>query len=131
MADHQPSAEPPKVSLIDEQDMRALRDEGQLLASVLENLPLGVGVYDRAGTLIHSNQRLRGYAGLARLPSKDPDAARRWRAYDANGSVIEPRDYPGARALRGEQAMPGTDFLYTADGSPGRWMRISAIPFLR
>ena len=46
---------------------RALRDQQMLLASVLDNLPLGVGVYDRDGDLIHSNQRMRDYAGLGRL----------------------------------------------------------------
>jgi PAS domain S-box-containing protein len=120
------------LSSIEEQlAKRALRHERALLASVLENLPLGVGVYDDAGVLIHSNQRLRDYAGLARLPSTDPDEARRWQGFDASGAPIAPGDYPGARALRGERAMPGTNFLYTAAGAPARWMRISAIPFSR
>ncbi|WP_288936325.1 PAS domain S-box protein [uncultured Sphingomonas sp.] len=102
-----------------------------LLASVLENLPLGVGVYDPAGNLVQSNQCLRDYTGVAHLPSGDPQSARRWRAYAADGSPIAPEDYPGAKALRGEQAMPGTDFLYTADDAHARWMRVSAVPLRR
>ncbi|WP_426254446.1 PAS domain S-box protein [Sphingomonas sp. DC2300-3] len=110
---------------------RALRDERRLLASVLENLPLGVGVYDGDGALIHSNACLRAYGGLNRLPSQELAETRRWRGYDPDGQRIPPRDYPGARALRGERVTPGIDFLYDPGGAPERWMRVSAIPFRR
>lgn len=110
---------------------RELRDQQKLLASVLDNLPLGVGVYDQAGTLIHSNERMREYAGVSRLPSREPDASRRWRGYDGGNRPIEPSDYPGARALRGEAVTPGIDFLYGQGDRPERWMRVSAIPFRR
>ncbi|MFP5076136.1 PAS domain S-box protein [Rhizobium sp. YIM 134829] len=102
-----------------------------LLASVLQNLPLGVGVYDRDGSLIHSNQSLRDYAPLDRLPSRQSAETRRWRGYDARGRLIDPSDYPGARALRGEQVMPGIDFLYESSKGPERWLRVSAVPFRR
>lgn len=110
---------------------RALRGERRLLASVLENLPLGVGVYDGDGALTHSNACLRAYGDLGRLPSLESVERRRWRGYDPDGRLIPPRDYPGARALRGERVMPGIDFLYDPGGAPERWMRVSAIPFQR
>ena len=110
---------------------RALRDQQQLLTSLLENLPLGVGVYDRSGNLIHSNQRMRDYVGLTRLPSAAPASSRRWHAFDANGAPIQPSDFPGARALRGESVMPGIDFLYEGELGAERWMRVSAVPFRR
>ncbi|MBW6527878.1 PAS domain S-box protein [Sphingomonas sp. RHCKR7] len=110
---------------------RALRDERKLLASVLQNLPLGVGVYDRDGNLTHFNQTLRDYARIDRLPSRQPAETRRWRGYDADGRLIAPSDYPGARALRGERVMPGIDFLYGSDDGPERWLRVSAVPFRR
>lgn len=111
---------------------RALRDQRRLLASVLDALPLGVGVYDQAGCLVHSNERMRDYVGVSRLPSREPAASRRWRGFDADGRPIPPADYPGARALRGEAVTPGVDFLYGADGADGapeRWLRVSAVPF--
>ena len=84
-----------------------------LLASVLDNLPLGVGVYDHYGRLIHFNERMRDYTGLARLPSREPtSSSHRWRSYDPDGRPIPPERYPGARALRGERVTPGMDFLY-------------------
>lgn len=110
---------------------QALRDQQMLLASVLANLPLAVGVYDQAGRLLHSNQRMRDYAGVAQLPLREPALSRRWRGYDVDGRLIAPEDYPGARALRGEPAMPGIDFLYVEEDRPERWLRVSAIPFRR
>lgn len=110
---------------------RALRDERKLLASVLQDLPLGVGVYDRDGNLTHFNQTLRDYARIDRLPSRQPAETRRWRGYDADGRLIAPSDYPSARALRGERVMPGIDFLYGSDDAPERWLRVSAVPFRR
>ena len=111
------------------QTERILREQQMLFASVLDNLPLGVGVYDRHGALVHSNQRMRDYTGLARLPSREPNSWRRWRSYDLDGRPVPPERYPGARALRGERVTPGMDFLYGGQDSPERWMRISAVPF--
>jgi PAS domain S-box-containing protein len=108
---------------------RALHDQRALLASVLDNLPLAVGVYDRSGELIHSNQRLRDYADLISLPSRGLAGLRRWRGYDRDERPIPPEQYPGARALRGETVMPGIDFRYEAPDAPERWVRISAVPF--
>lgn len=110
---------------------RALRDQQALLASLLDNLPLGVGVYDRHGKLVHSNERLRDFVGLTHLPSGGPASSRRWHGYDTENAPIPPDQYPGARALRGESVVPGVDFLYEAENVPERWMRISAVPFRR
>ncbi|MBV9076325.1 MAG: PAS domain S-box protein [Methylobacteriaceae bacterium] len=102
-----------------------------LLAKVLESLPLGVAVYDRHGDVIHSNQQMRDYVGLARLPSREAAIQGRWRGYDAANELIPPDRYPGARALRGETVMPGIDFLYAGRDASERWMRVSAAPFRR
>jgi PAS domain S-box-containing protein len=110
---------------------RALRDQQMLLASVLDNLPLGVGVYDRHGDLVHSNQRMRDYAGVARLPSREPASSARWRGYDADKQLILTDGYPGALALRGKPVTPGIDFLYSNGEAPERWLRVSAVPFRR
>jgi len=107
---------------------QSLGDEQSLLVSVLENLPLAVGVYDRNGSLIHSNQRMRDYVAVDRLPSREPASSQRWRGYDPDGRLIAPEDYPGARALRGETVMPGIDFRYLGDDPQERWVRVSAAP---
>ena len=99
------------------------------LAVVLDTLPLGVGVYGRDGDLIHSNQRMRDYVGLTRLPSREPESSKAWRGYDADNRLIPPERFPGARALRGEFVTPGIDFLYAGRNASERWMRVSAVPF--
>ncbi|VWX51148.1 PAS domain S-box protein [Novosphingobium sp. 9U] len=109
-------------------DKQARREQQTLLTSVLDHLPLGVGVYDRHGDLIHSNQRLRDYVGLTALPSRQKENAARWLSFDESGHQLEPASYPGARALRGERVVPGIDFLYSPDNAPARWMRVSAVP---
>src|SRR5579875_2975775 len=107
----------------------ALRGQQLLFASLLDNLPVGVGIYDLDGRLVHSNQRLRDYAGLNHLPSREPSVSSRWRGFTADHQPIRPEDYPGARALRGETVVPGLDFQYRAPGAPDRWLRVSAVPF--
>ena len=107
----------------------ALRDQQLLLASILNNVPLGIGVYDRNGHLAHSNERMREYVGIDRLPSREPASSPQWRGYDADHRPIPPDRYPGARALRGESSTPGIDFQYRTQDGPERWMRVSAVPF--
>ncbi|WP_424811845.1 PAS domain S-box protein [Roseococcus sp. YIM B11640] len=131
MSEDQFSNEAGQESSTHDRVERALQDECMLLASVLQNLPLGVGVYNCDGNLIHYNQSLRGDAGQGRLPSRQPAEAGRWRGYDSSGRLLDPSDYPGARALRGERVMPGIDFLYEGRDGPERWMRVSAVPFRR
>jgi len=63
------------------------------------------------------------------IPSRDPELTRRWRALDANGGILPPASFPGARALRGETITPGVDFLHTADDGRETWIRVSAAPF--
>ena len=109
----------------------ALRDQQMLLASLLDNLPVGVGIYDRHGGLVRSNQRLRDYAGLTHLPSRERATSWQWRSYDADKQPIRSDAYPGARALRGESVVPGVDFLYEAKDAPPLWLRVSAVPFSR
>lgn len=111
---------------------RALHDQRMLLDSLLDNLPVGVGIYDRHGGLVRSNQRLRDYSGLAHLSSREPATSSQWHSYDGDNQPIRPECYPGARALRGESVVPGIDFLYDdAKDAPQRWLRVSAVPFSR
>jgi PAS domain S-box-containing protein len=105
-----------------------LRDSEARLAAILQQLPIGVGLVDREGRFL-----LRG--GLLNnlwdevMPSQDPAQGERWRSYDADGHPLPVTDYPGARALRGETVLPGTDFIHTADDGHETWIRVSAAPF--
>jgi PAS domain S-box-containing protein len=107
----------------------ALRESEIRLAATLEQLPVAVGLFNMEGVRILSNNALKDYS-LQSIRSQDPASLARWRAYDQNGTVIKFTEYPGPRALRGESAIPGTDFIFlNADGLE-RWTKVSAAPFL-
>ncbi|HWK66383.1 MAG TPA: PAS domain S-box protein [Rhizobiaceae bacterium] len=106
----------------------ALRDSENKLAAILEQFPVGVGLADPEGNITLSNQLLQRY-GLDKIPSRDPNQAERWRGYTPEGQRLSPSDYPSARALRGETAVPGNDFLLTARDGHSIWARVSAAPF--
>ncbi|MCC6586704.1 MAG: PAS domain S-box protein [Bryobacterales bacterium] len=109
------------------QARRALEHSQALLGAFLEQLPMGAGLVDTQGRWVIRNQMLSQWVG-DRLPSRDPDNQWRWMACRRDGGELEPSEYPGARALRGEH-VPGVDFLYTGYDGNQRWTRLSASPF--
>jgi PAS domain S-box-containing protein len=107
----------------------ALRESEARLTALLEQLPIGVGVFGPDGRWIIDNPVLHRYVGK-RLPSLEPEQARRWQAWTEDGEPLPPSEWPGPRALRGETVEPGVTFLHTADDGTERWFRVSAAPFL-
>lgn len=133
MSDHPHSEAGPGTAgdVASERDEQAIGDQRPLLASILDTLPLGVGVYDHHGHLVHSNALMHRYIGLTGAPSHDPTLMDRWRGYDADGEPIPPDRYPGNRALRGETVSRGIDFLHRDRDGLERWIRVTAAPFRR
>ena len=105
-----------------------LRKSEARLSGILRQLPVGVGLFDRKGKFLLRGGLLGGLWGTV-MPSRDSGQAQRWRSYDAQSQLLRPDDYPGARALRGETVLPGTDFLHRADDERETWIRVSAAPF--
>jgi hypothetical protein len=107
---------------------QALRDSERHLAAVLEALPIGVALVDREGQILVGNEFYRTYVPAA-IPSRDEARFGLWKAYDSGGNRIERQNYPGARALRGERAWPGQEFLFHGDPQRGPvWTRVAALP---
>lgn len=106
----------------------ALRHSEARLTALLEQLPVGIGLTDREGRFLIRNSLLNNFVG-DRLSSFDPVFAARWRAWDENGRLLDPSEWPSARALRGESVSPGCEMLYT--GTEGRqiWTRVLSVPF--
>ncbi|HEY0333518.1 MAG TPA: PAS domain S-box protein, partial [Stenotrophomonas sp.] len=98
------------------------------LAAILEQLPVGVALFDRAGRIKLANRIFGPYA-LDYIPSVNHRESQRWRSYTPEGQLLDRSEYPGARALRGETVVPGTDFLFTSPDGRERWTRQSAAPF--
>jgi len=106
----------------------ALRQNEELLSTFLEQLPVGTGLFDTQGHLLLTNSTLHSFISDV-IPSRDPKNSWRWRAWRNNGRLLNQSEWPGPRALRGENVTPGTDFLYTSDNGREIWIRVSAVPF--
>ena len=133
---------PAEIKLIDEVTERtwdalerahaeqALRESQSRLSAVFAALPVGVGFTDTQGTLMLANQQMQRYLPTGILPSRDNDRSSRWQSFQPDGSLIERNEFPGARALRGEQVMPGIDMHYTQDDGTQIWTHVTAVPIL-
>jgi signal transduction histidine kinase/ActR/RegA family two-component response regulator len=97
------------------------------LASIVEQLPISVGLADAHGRMVLTNAFMKHHA-LHTIPSRDPERIKRWHAQRADGTVIEPSQWPGARALRGETVSPGIQFRYVNDEGVEEWLSVAASP---
>jgi signal transduction histidine kinase len=104
-----------------------LAEERSRLRILLENVPVGISFMDKHGRVVISNPLHRQYLPGGVIPSRDAAEAARWVALDGQGNRLEPRMYPGARALRGESATR-IDFCYSSEEHGESWMRVSAVP---
>jgi two-component sensor histidine kinase/PAS domain-containing protein len=92
----------------------------------IENMPVGVGLVEPDGSVVLDNPAFRAILPDAKLPSTRPDAERHWIAHHPDGRPLRRSEFPGARALRGEN-IQGVEFQHLQTGET-RWYRISGIP---
>jgi PAS domain S-box-containing protein len=104
-----------------------LRESEAHLGAVLEQIPVGIGLTDSMGRWVLANALMGRFVDHG-IPSLDPSQMARWRSWDADGRLIEPSQWPGARALSGG-TIPGMDFLFTTERGEEHWTRVSAAPF--
>ena len=108
--------------------MAALRESEARLAAACESVPVGVAVIDTAGVAILSNPEFRRFLPTGIAPSRDPTTVGRWQAWDKRGRSLDPRDFPMARALRGETVVPGQEMLYADETGREIWTAVSTVP---
>ena len=106
---------------------QALRESEARMTAFLDELPVGVGASDRAGRWMITNALMRAFAPQ-QIPSRDPQRATRWQAFDAAGKSIAIDDWPGARALRGETVSAGVAMIHTAEDGTKTWTRVNSAP---
>lgn len=84
-----------------------MTDISHKLASVLDSLPVAIGLFSKTGRVL--GKAGGRFAGLGRgiAPSQDPREAARWRFLDARGAAIPRTHWASARALRGEYDAKG------------------------
>ena len=103
-----------------------LAEERSRLTTLLENLPVGVSFMNKDGRSLISNTLYRSFVPNDVIPSRDPSQSSRWIGLDENGRIIEPDQFAGARALRGEK-VTGMYFCFRTEEREF-WTRVSAAP---
>ncbi|MGH1571046.1 PAS domain S-box protein [Methylobacterium sp. P31] len=106
----------------------ALRQRKAQLAAAFESVPVGIAVIDTDGKATIANAEYRRFLPTGVIPSRDPERCARWRAWDEEGKILDPQNYPGARAMRGESVIPGQDMLYTDDDGREIWTNVATVP---
>ena len=105
----------------------AVRKHEDQLAMVMNALPVGVGMIDSEGNVVTTNPAWKQFVHGG-IPSLDDRENTRWRAAGADGKPLARSEFPGMRALRGDEVVPGIDFLRKQDDGAERWTRMSSTP---
>ncbi len=106
----------------------ALRVSEARLAAAFQSVPAGVAVIDTSGRAILSNAEFRRFLPNGIVPSRDAPSSARWRAWDGHGRLLEPHEWPSARALRGETAVPGQEMLFIDESGREIWTTVATAP---
>ncbi len=106
----------------------ALRESEARLAAAFESVSVGAAVVDLTGSAVVANAAYRRFLPTGVIPSRDPERGARWRGWDAQGEPLDPADFPGARAMRGERVVPGREMLFTDDADREIWTSIATVP---
>lgn len=97
------------------------------LSMILDQMPVGIGVFDSAGALFHSNRHFERAASGA-IPSLQTMTGQYWRPAPGDGEPIDEAAYPAMRALNGDIATPGLDFVRQTSDGRNHWVSVSAVP---
>jgi PAS domain S-box-containing protein len=115
-----------QLAQVRQQAHEQVREKENLLSSVIEQMPIGVGVIDQEGRFVVKNAQMARFVG-PKIPSLDDEAYGRWRGYYPDGQRINRTDYPAQRALRGESDH-GKEYCYRNDDGTDTWTRVAAVP---
>lgn len=103
----------------------ALQASEARLAVIFKSLPVAVSEVDTTGRIVIANQAMERF-----IPSQEKLSNDRWEAYQPDGNLLPLKDYPGARALRGETAYPPLEMRFTQEDGSTIWTHVTAIPIL-
>ncbi len=105
-----------------------VQERDWLLRTFLEQLPVGVALVNSQGEIAVSNAAFRQVIP-GKVPSKGSEELQRWRSWSPDGKLVQPDNWPSARALRGERVAAGMDFLFTDPDGRETWQRVTSVPF--
>ena len=113
-----------------ERQFAAIEAERGRFAMLIRHMPVSVGMFDAEGRVLLDNAAWRACHGTASgtIPSRLSPAERgEWIGFHPDGRALEPSDFPGARALRGE-VVRDVELLHCPWDGDARWYRVSALP---
>lgn len=116
-----------RAAALERQRAEAALNQAHRMTTVVEHLPIGAALVGPSGQILIANPEFQRLLPGPVLPSTDEEGGEDWIALGPDGQRLEPSDYPGARALRGEVAL-NTDFLRRSGGGRERWLRVSGVP---
>ena len=100
------------------------REQQARLALVLDQVPLGLGMFDMFGQFTLHNPLLIELVGDS-IPSAQKQSTADWQGFDADGNLLPVQEFPAVRALRGDDASQPVIFRHV-QGEAERWVRASA-----
>lgn len=106
---------------------QTLNETEQRLQVIFEALPVGIGFSDKQGYYHLINKAMRRYLPDNQMPSVS-SLRHRWSAWDERGNPLPITQYPGARGLRGDTVVPGTEMLYKDENGKDVWTIVSSVP---
>ena len=118
-----------RVSLL-QQAQAALRESEKRLSATFEGVSAGVAAIGLDGKAVIANAEFRRFLPNAIVPSRDHERGHRWKGWDQKGRLLDPQDWPTARALRGEAVVPGQEMIYTDDDGRQIWTNVATVPML-
>lgn len=102
--------------------------EGQPpLTAVLDQMAVGLGVFNGQGELFHSNHNFDTLTGGS-VRSSSCFLGPEWQGFDGEGLPLGERDHPVLKALSGEVATPPLEFLRSNPDGSEACLGISAVP---
>jgi FixJ family two-component response regulator/PAS domain-containing protein len=111
------------------EDDRAQGPHAAALMSVLEHMPVGVGIFADDGRLSHANGHFTRTTG-GDIRSIRCLLDKQWQGYRLDGTCVDASGHPALRALAGEEGTPALDFLMAQCEGHQSWATISAVPFI-
>lgn len=107
-------------------DGTAAPAQGGPLATLIEHLPVGAGLFGPDGQVLLANSALRNLV-RRNQPASVPGEGPGWTGYAGDGAILDPQHHPFPRALQGD-IVSGARFLCRSDDGTEQWLRITGLP---
>ncbi len=97
----------------------------RMLEAMIETVPVGVVVAEApSGRIILGNRQMEALVGHPIIHSTGVDGYAEWIAHHADGSRVQPDEWPLSIVVRGAREESELDVLYQRGDGTRRWMRV-------